>query len=197
MLFSRSFSRNGSLINTRRGGNFSSPLDGTWAQQREIGQRNEIFLITRETNPKTKEIRSVEEKWGWLVKNGGDHCVKKESKVGKIVGPAKKKLRFILLRSDYRLVVTYRLLWCKNNEGFLPGCEFRDFITLLLSPFSGVKNMDTKNYVSCGETARLIFQTVPSPPPPLCLSFSFSLSLGEYQISRNGWCAIRVGSDGD
>lgn len=39
--------------------------------------------------------------------------------------------------------------------------------------------MDTKNYVSCGETARLIFQTIPFPP------LSLSLFLEEYQIS---WC---------
>lgn len=57
--------------------------------------------------------------------------------------------------------------------------------------------MDAKNYVSCGETARLIFQTI---PPPL----SLSLFLKEYQISRNGLSSeIRVGdrmeikNDGD
>lgn len=77
MLFSRSSSRNGSLINTRRGGNFSSPLDGTWAQQREIGQRNEIFLITRETNPdqgdkkRGGEMGLAREKWRGPLREKG------------------------------------------------------------------------------------------------------------------------------
>lgn len=34
--------------------------------------------------------------------------------------------------------------------------------------------MDTKNYVSCGETARLIFQTIPFPPLSLSLSGGIS-----------------------
>lgn len=37
--------------------------------------------------------------------------------------------------------------------------------------------MDAKNYVSCGETARLIFQTIPP------LSLSLSLSEGISNIS--------------
>lgn len=34
--------------------------------------------------------------------------------------------------------------------------------------------MDAKNYVSCGETARLIFQMI--PPPSLSLSLSEGIS---------------------
>ena len=51
-----------------------------------------------------------------------------------------------------------------------------------------MENIDAENYVSCGETVRLIFQTIPP------LSLSLSLFLKEYQISRNDLSSeIRVG----
>lgn len=123
-------------------------MDTMGGDRREIGQRNEIFLITRETNYQgdKERWRGAREMMG--LKNGGrgeDHCVKKGS-VGKIILQDLTASRNLLCFDAKITAIRVWISW---------------FYSPPLPPFSKVKNMDTKNYVSCGETARLIFQTVP------------------------------------